>query len=155
MTSRLPRWSVLALALAAGSIMPPVAAAQSAITPLDTVKALYAKARQAPDAPYMSARLRELFAAQRERAAARGTPMPGLGFNYLSLLRDDEGNWRRTLRYDEGRRVNRTAQVVARFTNAAPRRTTFTLIFENGRWLIDDIAPDNSQPMSQLLQADW
>uniref|UniRef100_UPI0013D458A6 hypothetical protein n=1 Tax=Klebsiella michiganensis TaxID=1134687 RepID=UPI0013D458A6 len=80
--------------------------------------------------PYMSVRLRELFAAQRQRAEARGTPMPGLGFSYLSLLRDDEGNWRRTLRYDVGRRANRTAQVVARFTNAAPRRTTFSLIFE-------------------------
>ncbi|MFX5622941.1 hypothetical protein ABTE00_22560, partial [Acinetobacter baumannii] len=74
---------------------------------------------------------------------------------YLSLRRDDEGNWRRTLRYQEGPRANRTARVVASFTNGTPYRTTFNMIFENSRWLIDDIELENSEPMSRLLQADW
>lgn len=156
MTSRLPRRHMLVLVLAAASAAPDKAAAQSAINPVDTVRALYAKAKEAPDAPYMSARLRGLFATQRRRAEARGgAPMPGLGFSYLSLRRDDEGHWRRTLRYQEGPRTHRTARVVARFTNGTPYRTTFSLIFENGRWLIDDIEPENTGPMSQLLQMDW
>jgi Protein of unknown function (DUF3828) len=155
MPTHFPRRRFLAAALAGLAaplaLVPPVLA-QSADDPVDTVKALFAKRSQAPDAPFMSARLKRLFAAQRHRARTADGPLPGLDFDYLCNCQEEEDNWRQTLRYEVNGRTDRTAKVIASFKNYEQRQTTFSLVKENGKWLIDEIHSQGSDPMSRLLQ---
>ncbi|MCZ0735806.1 DUF3828 domain-containing protein [Phreatobacter sp. AB_2022a] len=141
------------LALTAG----PAWSAASAESPVDTVKALYAKPVGASDAPFLSRRLKRLFAAQRARARRTSDVLAGLDFDYSCGCQDYDEAFRQTLRYDLAGLTARTAQVTAHFgLFGASRAIVYSLVKENGRWLIDDIAgsagPGADWRMSRLLR---
>lgn len=126
-------------------------------SPVDTVKALYAKPANAPDAPFLSRRLKRLFAAQRARARRTSDVLAGLDFDYSCGCQDYDETFKQTLRYELARLTPRTAQVTAHFgLFGAPRTIVYSLVKENGRWLIDDITgsagPGADWRMSRLLR---
>ncbi|QCI63273.1 DUF3828 domain-containing protein [Phreatobacter stygius] len=166
MTSRLARQRMLALVLAglvAATWRLDTASAEtthggpSSAAPVDTVTALYRKPQGLSDGPFLSARLRRLFAAQRARGHRTGDAMAGLDFNYACSCQDYDDAFKQSLSYAETGRTSRSATVTARFMLfGAGREVTYSLIRENGKWLIDDISgsagPGHDWVMSRLLR---
>lgn len=145
------------LALSASGLCTVLAAtspllAQSATDPVDTVKALLATTQEAREAAFLSARLKRLFAAQRQRARRADGPLPGLDFDFRCNCQEEEDNWKQTLRYAMAARAERTARVTVTFKNFEEREATYSLVLENGKWLVDDIQYQGGEPISRTLQ---
>jgi hypothetical protein len=151
------RRGILAVAsgVLAGAVLPRVALAQSTTEPVDTIRSLYARPQGISDAPFLTRRLTALFAAQRRRSQETDDVMPGLDFDYTCGCQDYDDAFKRTLQLVAGARTEATASVVARF-RLFDRDTeiAYSLIREDGRWLIDDISGrgENGWTMSRLLQ---
>lgn len=164
MTPCLARRQLLALAgLAVVTLPVGMAGAEttyfgpSAAEPVDTVKALYARPQNSADTPFLSARLKRLFAAQRARGRRSGDAMAGLDFDYACSCQDYDDAFRQSLDYAETNRTARSATVTAKFALfGAGREVAYSLIRENGKWLIDDISgsagPGHDWVMSRLLR---
>ncbi|QCI63274.1 DUF3828 domain-containing protein [Phreatobacter stygius] len=151
----LSRRRALALSLAgltAAIAAPSQLRAQSATDPIDTVKALLATTQEAREPAFMSARLKRLFAVQRQRARRADGPLPGLDFDFRCNCQEEEDNWKRTLRYTIAARTERTARVTVKFKNFEEREATYSLVLENGKWLVDEIQHQGGEAISRSLQ---
>lgn len=147
---RMLAFSLSGLAAAIGGASP--LRAQSATDPIDTVKALLATTQEAREAAFLSARLKRLFAAQRQRARRADGPLPGLDFDFRCNCQEEEDNWKQTLRYAVAARTERSARVTVRFKNFEEREATYSLVLENAKWLVDDIQYQGGEPISRTLQ---
>ncbi|MGL4286806.1 MAG: DUF3828 domain-containing protein [Phreatobacter sp.] len=166
MTPHLSRRRLVAVALAnlaAATLASGTAGAEtttfgpSSAEPLDTVRALYGKPQSFADTPFLSARLKRLFAAQRARGRRTGDAMAGLDFDYACSCQDYDDAFKQSLTYAETNRTARSATVTAKFTLFGDgREVAYSLIRENGKWLIDDISgsagPGHDWVMSRLLR---
>ncbi len=156
--NRLPsRRGVIGLAAGAlaGIALPRAAFAQSTTDPVETIRSLYARPQGISDAPFLSRRLAALFAAQRKRSQETDDVMPGLDFDYACGCQDYDEAFKQTLVITAGPRTGATASVVARFRLFEnDTEIAYSLIREDGRWLIDDIRGRglNDWTMSDLLK---
>ncbi len=127
--------------------------------PVAALRAFYAKPERAPVEPFMSPRLRRLYAAQQERSRRSGDVMSGLDFAFACGCQDHDENYQARNRYRLVSRDERTAKVTVTLKIFADQPETqditYDLALVNGRWLIDDVSGasgDIAWVLSRLLQ---
>ena len=127
--------------------------------PVAALRAFYAKPERAPVEPFMSPRLRRLYAAQQERSRRSGDVMSGLDFAFACGCQDHDENYQARNRYRLVSRDERKAKVTVTLKIFADQPETqditYDLALVNGRWLIDDVSGasgDIAWVLSRLLQ---
>jgi hypothetical protein len=118
-----------------------VAAAQTAVTPLQLVQSFYAPHFDEERMP-LSARLADVLKRAQAKSKELDEPVAGLDFSWTMGAQDAEDGWRKTLRFAVVRADARKAavQVTFRlFAKNGERELHYELVCENGRWVVDDI----------------
>lgn len=152
-----PSPSRRALFLMAAALAASPAGALEASDPAATLRALYALGENDGSARLQSARLKRLFAAQEARGRRLGRLLPGLDTFFACDCSDpNRASLQRSLRLAERRRTAARAEIAATVDNGAgPMVLAYTLVREDGRWLIDDVAREgaNGWTLSALLRS--
>ena len=125
------RLPLLALLLLAGSTP---ARAQSATDPAETVRAFY-RADSINAVRFYAKRLRALYARDRREA---GGEVGRLGFDFRVNGQDTEDGWEKTLRLTVVSFAEDRAEIGAAFRNFTAQDIRYSLVREDGRWLIAD-----------------
>jgi Protein of unknown function (DUF3828) len=154
----LRRRQVLALALSA--LATPFALtradARSEADPADTLRALYGRGTGTPTTRFQSARLRRLYAEQQRRSRERNEILSGLDFDFSCDCQDyQRAKLLASLAITPVSRSARAASLDVRVDNGSgPFALTYMMVFENGRWLIDDVRKTSGETylLSDLLQ---
>lgn len=102
--------------------------------PVAVVRAFYAR-DSVRAYEFYSPRLRRRFLGDRHRAEAG---VGNLDFTFYVNAQVREKEWEKTLRIELISRAKDRVEVRASFRNFGPQEIHYTLVHENGRWLIDD-----------------
>jgi Protein of unknown function (DUF3828) len=156
MISVTSRRRVLAVSIALPFALTARAEAQSRSDPAATLRALYARPDGTSNTRFLSMRLRRLFTAQERRSRESSEMLPGLDFDFPCDCQDaDRAKLMATLvitpRSQSGRRASLDVSVD---NGAGPFALTYTMIFENDRWLIYDVEKTSGETylLSEMLQ---
>lgn len=126
------RGFLLALVLLVGCAP---AQAQSATDPVETVRAFYAAA-SINETRFYARGLRALY--ERDRHEAEGE-VGRIAFDFRVNGQDTEDGWERTLSLTASALDGDRAEVRATFRNVSPQDIRYSLVREDGRWLIADV----------------
>ena len=108
--------------------------------PLAPLKWVYARIDKARDREPFSKRLDALLKAAVKRSRELGEPLPGLDFDYAVNGQDTEKGTAKSVRYTITAQDAGRARVTVNFRNGGPQELRYALVFESGKWLIDDVS---------------
>ena len=109
--------------------------AQSATDPVETVRAFYAK-DDINVVQFYARRLRGLY--ERDQKEAKGE-VGRLSFAFHVNGQDTQDGWRKSLKLTALSADETKAEVQALFRNFSSQDLRYSLLRENGRWLIADV----------------
>ncbi len=130
--------------------------AQSADSPVDTVKAMYAEGSKDVESKLYSKRLNALYAAADRNSKKLNQPVSGMDFDPTTDGQDTEDNYKKTLRYTLSASTDIVAQVRVTLKNFKRVELIYSLVKEDGAWKVDDIRMLNARDgwrLSTLLKA--
>ena len=130
--------------------------AQSADSPVDTVKAVYADGSKEVESKLYSRRLNALYAAADRNSKKLNQPVSGLDFDPATDGQDTEDNYKKTLRYTLSASTDIVAQVRVTLKNFKRVELIYSLVKEGGAWKVDDIRTLSARDgwrLSTLLKA--
>jgi hypothetical protein len=108
--------------------------------PLAPLKWVYARLDKGRDKEPFSKRLLALQAAAAKRSQELSEPLPGLDFDYAINGQDSERGTAKSVRYKIASQDSAKANVTVTFRNGGLQTLHYSLVFEGGKWLIDDVA---------------
>jgi hypothetical protein len=126
---------------AAPAYTPPTKIAEpegSQTDPTATVRWFY-PLRIEEELPPYSARLQKLFEAALANSKKLDAPVAGLDFAFQVNAQDTEPGYEKTLRFSPRRTDGKRTRVRVTLRNFRQVELIYDLVFENGRWVVDDV----------------
>ena len=113
-------------------------AAQALADPIAVVKTFYPPRADARELPF-SARLQRLLEAADVNSKRLNAPVAGLDFAFQVNAQDSEDGYEKTLKFSPRRNDGKRTRVRVSLRNYRNVQLAFDMVFENGRWLVDDV----------------
>ena len=114
-------------------------AAPVALDPITVVKTFYPLRAEARELPF-SARLQRLLEAADLNSKRLNAPVAGLDFAFQVNAQNTEDGYEKTLKFSPRRNDGKRTRVRVSLRNYRNVQLAFDMVFENGRWLVDDVS---------------
>ncbi len=122
----------------APAVVAPAPEPEPANDPMAVVRWFY-PLRVETSPPPFSARLQKLFEAADANSKKLNAPVAGLDFGFQVNSQDTEPGYEKTLRFTPRRSDGKRTRVRVTLRNYRAVELIYDLVFENGRWVVDDV----------------